>query len=390
MEQSNKRIKLAIYSFSILMMGVIAIAGGMGVIAGRFPGEDINALIALPSIPIIIVTIVAGKLQEYIPIKVLVVIGILCFLIGGILPAFMTSFSTILVMRVIFGVGVGLAQTLSSALVGMHFEGAERQRVMGLQTSAQMIGAAVMMFASGYLARFGGWNGTFYVHLLAILSLIVVLAFLPSDKPLRRQKGDGGPAEKVRLTGAAVCWALTLTIFFFGGMILAQFLALYMEAHAIGDAGVAGWGTMIFAIGGFLTGLVYGKINSAARNVTLSIGLFVGVLAYLLVGFSAHLGVTIVGSFLYGACVSIVMASVMTATAMSVAPVAIPLAIALTTCGQNIGSYICPYIALAVGGLLGEDLTRNVFIFGAILFGVMGVITLIWGVIQNTRKPAEA
>jgi MFS family permease len=389
MEQSKERVKLAIYSFSILMMGVIAIAGGMGVIAQHFPGKDINALIALPSIPIIIVTIVAGKLQEYVPIKVLVVIGILCFIVGGILPAFMNDFSVILVMRVIFGVGVGLAQTLSSALVGMHFEGAERQKVMGLQTSAQMIGAAVMMFASGYLARFGGWNGTFYVHILGVLSLIVVLLFLPMDKPLSKQK-DGAPAEKVRLTGAAIGWALTLTIFFFGGMILAQFLALYMAEHNIGDAGVAGWGTMIFAIGGFLMGLMYGKLNSAAKNATLSIGLFVGVAAYLLVGFSGNVAVTIIGSFLYGACVSIVMASVMTATAMSVAPIAIPLAIALTTCGQNIGSYICPYISLAVAGLFGADLTRNVFIFGAILFGVMGIIALIWGVAQNSRKPAKA
>jgi MFS family permease len=387
MEQSNEKIKLSIYSFSILMMGVIAIAGGMGVIAQHFPGRDINALIALPSIPIIIVTIVAGKLQEYIPIKVLVVIGILCFIVGGILPAFIDDFSTILIMRVIFGVGVGLAQTLSSALVGMHFEGAERQKVMGLQTSAQMIGAAVMMFASGYLARFGGWSGTFYVHLLAILSLIVVLLFLPMDKPLRNQK-DGAPAEKIRLTGAAIGWALTLTIFLFGGMILAQFLALYMAEHNIGDADIAGWGTMIFAIGGFLMGLLYGKLNSAAKNVTLSIGLFVGVAAYLLVGFSENLALTIIGSFLYGACVSIVMASVMTATAMSVAPIAIPLAISLTTCGQNIGSYICPYVSLAAAGLFGPDLTRNVFICGAILFGVMGIITLIWGIAQNSRKPA--
>jgi MFS family permease len=393
MEQSKKKIELSIYSFSILMMGVIAIAGGMGVIAQQFPGRDIGALIALPSIPIIIVTIVAGKLQEYIPIKILVVIGVLCFIVGGILPVFMTDFSTILVMRVIFGVGVGLSQTLSSALVGMHFEGAERQKVMGLQTSAQMIGAAVMMFASGYLARFGGWSGAFYVHLLAIVSLIVVLICLPMDKPLRNQKGGDAPAEKVKLTGAAVGWAVTLTIFFFAGMILAQFLALYIGTHIITDdpgvaATVSGWGTMIFALGGFFMGLLYGRLNSVAKNATLGIGLFVGVAAYLIVGFSGTVPVMIVGSFLYGACVSIVMASVMTATAMSVSPIAIPLAIALTTCGQNIGSYICPYIATAVGGLLGDDLTRNVFIFGAILFAVMGVITFIRGIAQNSRKAA--
>jgi MFS family permease len=208
------------------------------------------------------------------------------------------------------------------------------------------------------------------------------------DKPMRRQEGGGAPAEKVKLTGAAVGWAVTLTIFFLGGMILAQFLALYLDAHKIGGPEAAGWGSMIFAIGGFLMGFLYGKLNSAARNVTLSIGLFLGVASFLIVGFSGTVAVAIVGSFLYGACVSIVVASVMTATSMSVTPIAIPLAIALTTCGQNIGSYICPYIAMAVGGLLGSDLYRNVFIYGAILFAVMGVIFLIWGIAQNSRKAA--
>jgi predicted MFS family arabinose efflux permease len=245
-----------------------------------------------------------------------------------------------------------------------------------------------MMFASGYLAQFGGWSAVFYVHILAIVSLIIVLVALPMDKPLRNQKG-GAAAEKVKLTGGAVICAVTLTIFFLCGMILAQFLALYIADHNLGDPSVAGVGTMIFAVGGFLMGLLYGKLNSVARNVTLSVGLFVGVASYLIVGFSASVPVLIIGSFLYGACVSIVMASVMTATAMSVSPIAIPLAIALTTCGQNIGSYICPYISTAAAGLLpGDDITRNVFIVGAILFAVMGVVTLIRGIAQNAQKAA--
>jgi hypothetical protein len=173
-------------------------------------------------------------------------------------------------------------------------------------------------------------------------------------------------------------------------MILAQFLALFLAQHELGNAGTAGLGTMIFAIGGFLMGLIYGKLNSATKQATLGVGMFVGVIAYLLVAFSSNIGMVFAGSLLYGACVTIVMASAMTGTAMSVQPIAIPLAIAVTTCGQNVGSYVCPYIAMFAGGLLGQDITKNVFIFGAILFGVMGVIALIWGIAQNSKKTAAA
>jgi MFS family permease len=379
MKDNNAGIKLAIYSFSILMMGILAIAGGIGVIAQKFPGSDISALMSIPSIPIIIVTLIAGKLQEYISIKILVVIGILCFIIGGTAPVITGSFSVILVMRVVFGTGVGLLQTLSSALVGMHFDGAERQQVMGRQLSAQMLGAGGMMFAGGYLALIS-WNVVFLVHLVAVVSLIIVLAWLPKNKPIRRQSSAGGtPAAKISLTPAAIGWAVTLTIFFLGCMILAQFLARYLAEHGLGDAGTAGTGTLIFAAGGFLAGLAYGKLNGMARQATLGIGLLLGAAAYLLVAFSINIPMAFLGSFLYGGCVSIVMASVIAATAMSVSPAAIPLAIAVTTCGQNIGSYFCPYVAQAVGAMFGQDITKNVFIVGAILFCVMGVTALIWG-----------
>jgi len=382
--ESKNRIKLAIYSFSILMMGVIAIAGGMGVLGSKFgpEGYDVAQLIAIPSIPIIIVTIVAGKLQEYVPIKALVIVGILCFIVGGIAPAFMESFTVILVFRVIFGVGVGLSQTLSSALVGMHFDGAERQKVMGVQTSAQMIGAAIMMFASGYLAKIN-WQAIFWVHILAVISLIVVLLLLPTNKPMR---SEGGNVEKVSLTGAAIRWAVTLTIFFVCGMILAQFLSIFMQEHGIGGPAESGNATMIFALGGFLMGLFYGKLNSITKNFTLTIGCFVGAIAYLVVAYSTNVGMAYLGAFLYGLCVTIVMASIMTATAMSVKPVAIPLAIAVTTCGQNLGSYFCPLISRWGASLIGNDITMNVFVFGAIVFCVIGVVYIFWAVAENSRQ----
>lgn len=372
------------------MMGVIAIAGGMGVLGAKFGplGYDVSQLMAIPSIPIIIVTIVAGKLQEYVPIKVLVIIGILCFLVGGIVPAFLTSFSAILVLRAVFGVGVGLAQTLSSALVGMHFEGAERQRVMGVQTSAQMIGAAVMMFASGYLAKIN-WEAIFWVHILAVLSLIVVLICLPMDKPMRNAGGGHASTEKVKLTGGAIGWAITLTFFFFAGMILAQFLALFMQDHGIGGAAESGNATLLFALGGFFTGLVYGKINSALKNYTLTFGCVLGIIAFLLIAFANGVGLAYVGSFIYGGCISVVMAFVMTATAMSVQPNAIPLAIALTTCGQNLGSYFCPIVARWGAGLFGTDITKNVFLFGCLIFAIVGVIYIFWGIAETKKQKSQ-
>lgn len=392
MEQGKGKVKLAIYSFSILMMGVMGIASGLSVIAQNFSDisqTSIQLLITLPCIVIIVVNPIIGKLQEYISMKTLVLFGILCFLVGGVVPAFTASFPVILVFRAILGVGVGTVQVLSSALVAANFEGDERSKVMGQQTAAQMIGCAIMVFVSGYLAL-AGWNITFYVHLISIISLICVAAFLPKTKPVKAAAAGGGSAEKARLTGAAIGWTITMLIFFIGGMILATYMAFIVTAHNLGTAAQAGQATMTFAIGGFLMGLAYGKLAQFAKNATLAVGLFLGIIAYLLIAFSPNIILVFVGSLIYGFSVTVVVASVMVGTSMSVKPISVPLAISIVMCGQNLGSFLCPYVITPISALMSSDVNMFAFITGAILFAIMGIIALIWGIAKNTKKPAAA
>ncbi|WP_258360906.1 MFS transporter [Moorella sulfitireducens] len=390
MKQSEGKIKLAILSVGILMMGIMAIASGLSVIAQHFTEVSqlsIQLLITLPCIIIIIVTPIVGKLQEYISMKTLVLLGILCFLVGGVVPAFLTSFTLILVCRAILGVGIGTVQVLCPAMVAAYFEGDERSNVMGQLSSAQMIGCAVMVFASGYLAMMG-WNITFYVHLIALISLFCVAVFLPHTRPIKGAGAEGGPAEKVELTGAAYGWALTMLIFFISGLILATYLAFFVADHNLGTAAQAGQATMLFAIGGFLMGLVYGRLAQWAKNTSLAVGLFIGVVSYLIIAFAPNIFMVYLGSLIYGFSVTTVFASIMVGTSMSVKPIAVPLATSFVVAGQNLGSFLCPYIITPVSALMSSDVNMFAFITGAILFAIMGIIALIWGMAKNARPSA--
>ncbi len=389
MEQGKGKIKLAIYSSSFLMMGVMAIASGLSAIGQHFsdvPQTSIQLLLTLPCIVIIVVSPIIGKLQEYISMKALVLFGVLCFLVGGVVPGFIESFPATLVFRGILGVGVGTIQVLSSALVAAYFEGDERSKVMGQQTSAQMIGCAVMVFVSGYLAV-AGWNITFFVHFLAVISFVLVAVFLPGIKPVRRAKASSGLSEKVSLTPGAIGLAVTLFLFFVGGMILATYMAFFIAGRNLGSPAQAGQATMIFAIGGFLFGLVFGKLMQAVRNVALAVGLFFSVLAFLLIALAPNIAFVYIGSLIFGASLTIVVASIMVATSMSVKPIAVPLAMSVVIAGQNLGSFICPYVITPLSKLLGGDVNTFAFITGAIWFGVMGIVALIWGIAKNAKKP---
>ncbi|HHW07438.1 MAG TPA: MFS transporter [Clostridia bacterium] len=393
MEQSKGMIKLAIYSFAILMMGVMAIASGLHVIGEHFsdvPQTSIQLLITLPCIIIIIVNPIVGKLQETISMKTLVLFGILCFLIGGVVPAFIESFGAILFFRGLLGVGVGTVQVLSASLVAAYFDGDERSQVMGHMTSAQMLGCAVMVFVSGYLALMG-WNITFHVHWIALISLICVAAFLPKPKPAKSAAAEGGGSfEKPQLTGAAFGWAITMLLYFISGLILATYMAFFVAEQNLGTAAHAGQATMIFAIGGFLMGLVFGKLAQVARNNSLAIGLFMGVVAYLLIAYAPNIFFVYLGSLIYGFCVSTVFAAIMVGTSMSVKPNAVPLAMAIVVMGQNLGSFLCPYVITPLATAMSASVNKNAFIVGAIWFAVMGVVALIWGIGKNAKEGSAA
>ncbi|HBC92447.1 MAG TPA: MFS transporter [Pelotomaculum sp.] len=392
MESGKSKIKLAILSFSILMMGIIGIAGGLSVIGQHFsnlPQTSIQLLISLPCIVIIIVTLLVGKVQEYMSKKTLVVFGILCFIIGGVAPAFVSSFTAILVFRAILGLGIGILQPLSSALVVEHFDGDECSKVMGQQTAAQMLGCAVMVFLGGYLAVMG-WNITFYVHLIAVISLIIVLLFLPNSKPAGNVAAAGAPAGKVKLTGAAYGWVVTMFIFFISGQVYSVFLAFLVETQKLGTAAQSGLTLAFFAIGGFLMGLVFGKLSTLTKNITLSIGLVLLGISYLMMAYASNISMVYAGSVICGFAFSIVMPCIIVAASQSVDAYSAPMAISAVMCSQNLAQFLSPYIVTPIAVAMGGNVNQSAYIFAAALAIAMGVVAVFWGVAKNKKVQVAA
>ena len=222
MLKSKGKIQIGIYLVSVLMMGVVGIASALSVIGSNFPElsqTDVQTLISIPCIVIIPVTLIVGKLMQVMSKKLLALIGIVLFLVGGVVPAFMTSFLALQVLRGVFGAGVGILQVVSTALVAENFEGAERDRVQGNLQAFQMLGCAIMVFVGGWLATLG-WNVVFYVHLIGVISLVVALTCLPNVKPSAQAKAAGSaPAEKGKLTGKMWVWMIIAFFVFCTGQI---------------------------------------------------------------------------------------------------------------------------------------------------------------------------
>ena len=290
---SKSKTKIGIYLCAILMMGVIAVSSNLANIMAAFPDTNPNTIvsymISVPCFVIIIMSLVTGKLMDIFSKRNLMIFGILCWLIGGTVPYFMSSLGAMVIMRAVFGVGCGMVMSLCSALVAENFEDpVERGKVQGTMTSFQMLGAIFFSIVAGNLGSIG-WNVAFLVHLMAIVSLIACIACIPNVKPAGKVEGVEKP--KFQPTGMLWVWVIAFIIFMFAGQEYSNAASTLITEAGLGGSAAAGYSLALFAFGGFCMGFIFGKIAKVCGRFTLTVGCLLLALSYVIMAFAASLPV---------------------------------------------------------------------------------------------------
>lgn len=378
--QKQQKVKIGIYGIGLLMMGVIGISSSLAIIGANFPDVSqtmIQNLISIPCIVIIPTTLIVGKLMQITAKKYIVLVGIVCFFIGGVSPAFMTSFTAILAMRALLGVGVGVCQVVSTALAVENFEGVEQEKVQGMLQTFQMLGAAFMVFVGGSLADIK-WSYAFYVHFLAVAAFILVLAFIMVRKPVR--KTESGEKQKVHLTAKTWGWAAYMLGLFIVFQIYNIGYSYIIDIKGLGTASDAGLGVAFFTIAGMVMGIIYGGVVKVVKNYSIALACGLIIVSYICITFANSLIMCYAGSVFYGLSVAMAIPGVFFNTGLSTDARSASMAVSIVTCAQNFGQFLCPYIVNPIaGGLDSENSTVMSFCVGIAVAVVLMVIMLVWG-----------
>lgn len=382
-DRMKKKIKMGIYAIGLLMMGVIGINSSLATIGAAFPDISqtmIQNLISVPCVAVIPTTLLTGKLMEKFSKKNIVLVGIVCFIVGGVAPAFINSFTGILVMRAILGVGVGICQVVSTALAVENFDGHESQEVQGVLQSAQMIGCAVMVFLGGTLADLN-WHYAFLVHLIGIIAFILVVFTIPVNKPIKQQSEKG----KVHLTKKTWIWALFMCVLFVAFQVYNVTFSFLVSEAQLGSATDAGLSVAFFTIGGAIMGILYGKLAQLLKNYCISLACLLLTISFILIANASNMVMCYVGSILFGVAIVTSLPGVFIQAGLSVDTVSAGFAVSVVTCAQNFGQFICPYILNPLSNVLTLSAvnSRTCFMLGAILSAVLAIIMFIWGKKEN-------
>lgn len=348
-------------------------------IAVRYSDVDmslVQMLMTIPSLLAMVIAIFSGWLVTRISKKKQLLFagisaGLTCFL-----PMLSDSFPLLLISRTLYGVPLGLASALNTAVVAEFFEGDERVTAMGIQSVTIGLGIMLVSALSGWLGKFG-FRATYFLGLMGFAAAIILLICLP-------ETGKAAPTKGEKIGPNAMVWetAIFTALEFMFLITFNTNISLHMSGALTGDTAAAGLLTSVFAVAQIPAGLCLKGTNRIMGRYTLAFAMACFCMGgVLMILFPASLPMLALGAFFCGFSQGTFMPQAMVDAANAVPAAASAMAGAFVTSGSCLGQLASPVVLNTVTGkLFGQASTGKVF-----LVAVIGMLISAGAVILRKR-----
>jgi MFS family permease len=148
----------------------------------------------------------AGKVAEVFGARRAFVVGIVLVLLGGLVGGFAPNLVTLLVARVLIGLGTSCAYPSAMMLIQRRARGAGLEKPPGgVLGGLQIAGIATASFGlpiGGVLVQAAGWRWVFFVNVpVALIALAAALIWIPRDPAQQGPRNTREVISRIDLTG---------------------------------------------------------------------------------------------------------------------------------------------------------------------------------------------
>lgn len=391
-QKSNIMEIIAILSLSLILTSALSVSGTVPDLLNYFsdhPRSSVEFLISIPSISMTIMIALSPFVSKFLSERLTIITGLIIAGFGGVSPFFFTNYISVLLARILFGLGLGLINTRAISIIGERFSEGTRAKLLGFRISAETIGQTLMTLVSGQLLIFG-WKTPFLVYSICFVILFIYIIFVPkAEVPIEKndQNNSIDQIEK-KMSQKQLLFVLTNAVFI--GLLIAtnvsnalRIPSLVLENN-IGTAIEANRVLSLSMFAGFLAGLVFGKLLSMIRKSFLPMFLLTGAIGLLLIPLSTNMFLIQVAAFVCGFSITNCVSYVFTNLSEKVPVESLNNANAIVLIGCNLGATIAPMI-LNLIGLINNDLSTSFYVYSA-AYVCIAIVTFISSRVVNPIK----
>jgi MFS family permease len=328
--------------------------------------------------------LLTGKLAEFIAKKHLALLSSSMFIVtalGGFF--FHQSLFILYVWEVTLGIGIGILVSLGTSLIADYFDGEERKSLMGLQSAAISIGGVLLSLFGGLLATIG-WYYNYLAFLLIVPGFLLLLIGLPVNRPLRAKKSG----ERVRVTARVVIVnGVIAFLFMLLFNVLPTNLAMHLKETGISGSTNAGIASAVLMLSGVPAGLLYKILARLLGERVIALGFFNLALGSFITALSDRYILILIGVFIAGFSLSLVMAQTVVSIAEKEHMEAVTMSISFNMAINNLGSFLSPYFTKLARVVLHNELAVSRYLIVSVVAFLIAVM-LFLGLKNNHKADA--
>lgn len=261
-------------------------------------------IISAVALPGVIVAPIIGLLADRLGRRQVLVPCLVLFGIGGVAVAFAPNLTVILGARFLQGIGAAGLINLAVVLIGDHWQGPERTRLIGRNASMLTIGLATFPLLSGSIAEFFSWRISLLPQAFALIVAALAWKHLHQARPpvqvsLAQQLSGLGIAFRQPAIRSVVIGGFVVFVLVFG--IFLSTLPLHLEREFGMSSGARGLFLSIPAVTGSLVAFNLQRIigRFSAHRTLIGAGVLF-VISFFILGVAPVAGLVVVGCALYG------------------------------------------------------------------------------------------
>jgi MFS family permease len=380
----DTNIKMSKFNvFTILLIPFVwmyiaaAIGPSLGSLAEAFPGSSafsLKMVMSMPFITSVIFSVISGKLAKYIDKKTLLICGLFLYGVTGMLPAWATNITQILILRALSGVGVGLVLPLPSAIIAENFTGVQRERYLGLESSVSNISNAAISLAIGFLLVLG-WQYVFYSFGIVFVVMLFAMVGVPKAPPIRaEQDTKKASGTKERLPAIVYLLALAmLSVWTLMGFCSTN-ISLFMTNENIGSSGMIGIAMTVLGVQAIFGGALLPEIRKLLGKSFVPVFVLVYGLGFVVLWNAHSLTSVFIGVFLVGFGPGILPAYIFNVLAIKIKQEQKDDAYGIVSSCIHLGAFISPTVQLMLSSVSQDSSERFLFLTAAVVLLTATVI----------------